>query len=306
MAQRWTQADIGDLQGRTALITGANSGLGFETARHLAGHGAQVLMACRNAEKAEAAASALRAEDVSGSVEICALDLASIASIDALVASIVSSGRKIDVLINNAGLMAVDEQRTVDGFEMQFGVNHLGHFVLTAGLMPLLLETPGSRVVSVSSMGHRAGKMHFDDLMYERGRYKRWPAYFQSKLSNLLFTAELQRRLGTDAPTSALTAHPGGSRTDLGTEGSGFTNWAMRKIVPLTTQPASRGALPIVRAAIDPAAKGGEFYGPHRMASGYPVLETPSKRARNADDARRLWDISEQLTGRTIDTTPSA
>jgi protochlorophyllide reductase len=302
MAEHWTTADIPDLAGRTAVVTGANSGLGLEITRILVANGARVLMACRNAAKADAAAADVRSGSPRGEVDVRLVDLASMASIDTLADQLRSEESQLDLLINNAGLMAVDEARTEDGFEMQFGVNHLGHFVLTGGLMPLLLDTPGSRVVSMSSMGHRMGRMHFDDLMYERHRYRRWPAYFQSKLANLLFTAELQRRLGPASPTMALAAHPGGSRTDLGTEGSGLTNKAMRVVVPLTTQSAHQGAMPLVRAATDPTAQGGEFYGPHRMVRGRPVRETPSRRARNVDDARRLWELSEELTGRTIDT----
>ncbi len=301
MAEHWTTRDIPDLSGRTALVTGANAGLGFEIARHLATHGARVLLACRNEVKAEAAATTLRGEGLRGPIETRPLDLASLASIDALAATIRRDEPTLDLLINNAGLMALDESRTEDGFEMQFGVNHLGHFALTAGLMPVLLATPGSRVVSMSSMGHRPGRLHRTDPMFEHRRYQRWPAYFQSKLANLLFIAELQRRLGPDAPTQALGAHPGASHTDLGFEGSSITNRVMRIFVPLTTQSAAAGALPAVRAATDPGAKGGEYFGPRWMVRGRAVRETPSRRARRADDARRLWDLSEQLTGHTID-----
>jgi protochlorophyllide reductase len=302
MTSHWTTNDIPDLVGRTALVTGANSGLGLEVTRVLAANGAKVLMACRNLDKAEQAAASVRADNPRGIVEVRQLDLASIASIDACAESIRASEARLNLLINNAGLMAVDQAKTEDGFEMQFGVNHLGHFILTGALMPLLLATPESRIVSMSSMGHRAGRMKFDDLMYERHGYRRWPAYFQSKLANLLFTAELHRRLGPTSSTVALTAHPGGSRTDLGTEGSGLTNWAMRTAVPLVLQSAHRGALPMVRAATDPEAMGGEFYGPRRVVRGRPVKETPSRRARNADDALRLWELSEEITGRTIET----
>ncbi len=302
MTERWTTNDIADLAGRTALVTGANSGLGLEVTRVLAANGAKVLMACRNLDKAEQAAASVRSSAPRGSVEVRQLDLASIASIEACAASVRNDESRLDLLINNAGLMAIDEARTEDGFEMQFGVNHLGQFVLTGALAPLLLATPGSRIVSMSSMGHRAGRMNFDDLMFERRRYSRWQAYFQSKLANLLFTAELHRRLGPTSSTVALAAHPGGSRTDLGTEGSGLTNRAMRIVVPLIVQSAQQGATPMLRAATDPQASGGEFYGPHRVVRGRPVPETPSRRARRDADARRLWDMSEEFTGRTIDT----
>ncbi len=306
MAQRWSNADIPDLGGRTAVVTGANAGLGLEIARSLAANGARVVMACRNQAKAEAAAEEIRAGAPRGPVEVRALDLASLASVDAFAAQLRSDIPTVDILLNNAGLMAIDESRTEDGFEMQFGVNHLGHFALTAALMPVLLATPGSRVVNMSSMGHRAGRMRFDDLNCERRTYRRWPAYFQSKLANILFTAELQRRLGPSAPTQALAAHPGASNTDLGFEGSSLVNRGLRLVAPRLTQPASRGAQPAVRAAVDPGAVGGEFYGPRFMTLGWAVRETPSRRARNADDARRLWDLSEELTGHTIVTEPAA
>jgi NAD(P)-dependent dehydrogenase (short-subunit alcohol dehydrogenase family) len=303
MADHWTTDDIGDLSGRTALVTGANAGLGLEIARELAAHGARVLMACRNEAKATAAADEIRATHPRGTVEVRPLDLASLASVDALAAQVCRDEPTLDYLINNAGLMAVDHATTEDGFEMQFGVNHLGHFALTAGLMPVLWRTPGSRVVAMSSMGHRMGRLHADDLMFERRGYQRWPAYFQSKLANLLFTAELQRRLGPDAPVQALAAHPGGSSTDLGFEGSSFVNRAMHVVVPATMQPAAVGARPALRAATDPSAKGGEFYGPRFIVRGRrAVRETPSRRARNTADARILWERSEQLTAHTINT----
>jgi protochlorophyllide reductase len=300
MADHWTAADIGDLTGRTAVVTGSNAGLGLEIAAQLAGHGARVVMACRNQDKAATAADAIRSRmGATVDLDVRELDLSDLASVRAFAAGLVADGTPIDLLINNAGLMAVDHELTADGFEMQLGVNHLGHFVLTAELLPLMVRTPGSRIASMASMGHRAGRMHFDDLMFEK-RYHRWPPYFQSKLANLLFTAELQRRLeSTGAQTIALAAHPGGSHTDLGTEGSGITNWLGGAFMWMGQEP-DRGALPMLRAATDPHAKGGQYYGPHRMIMGRPVLETPSRNARNAGDARRLWEISEELTGTSV------
>ena len=300
MAEHWTAADIPDQTGRTAVVTGSNAGLGLEIAAQLAGHGARVVMACRNQDKAAKAADEIRARagrDVE--LDVRKLDLSDLASVRAFAAELVAEATPIDLLINNAGLMAVDHELTTDGFEMQLGVNHLGHFVLTAELLALMVHTPGSRIASMSSMGHRMGSMHFDDLMFER-RYHRWPPYFQSKLANLLFTAELQRRLeSTGASTMALAAHPGGSHTDLGTEGSGITNWIGGAFMWMGQEPA-RGALPMLRAATDPHAAGGQYYGPHRRMMGRPVLETPSRRARNQADARRLWAASEELTGVTV------
>jgi protochlorophyllide reductase len=297
MANIWKTSDIGDLTGRTALVTGANSGLGYVIAEELATAGATVVLGCRSASKAEEAARRIRASAPGGNVETVALDLADLASVREAATSFTSSNRPLDLLVNNAGLMAIDRSKTADGFETQFGVNHLGHFALTLDLLPSLLATPGSRVVTMSSMGHRAGHMHFDDLMFKR-KYDRWRPYLQSKLANLLFTAELHRRLTAHhAATTALTAHPGASNTDLGTEGRGLSNKLMG-IVPLVAQSASKGAEPALRAATDPTATGGQFYGPRWITRGHAVVETPSRAARKADDARRLWDVSAQLTGR--------
>ena len=292
MLDHWTLDDMPDLTGRVALVTGANAGLGFEVAQGLAGAGARVLLACRNPERAQVAA-----DRIGPLAEVVDLDLASLASIRRLADHVDGNEARLDLLVNNAGLMALDRSRTEDGFEMQLGVNHLGHFALTALLLPRLLETTGSRVVTVASMGHRAGRMRFDDVMFDRG-YDRWRPYFQSKLANLLFTSELQRRLAAaGAEAIAVAAHPGASDTDLGTEGTGLTNVAMRAVVPLLVQPVAAGALPILRASTDPAAVGGALYGPRWMTRGRPVQERPSRRARDAEDAGRLWDLSEELTG---------
>jgi NAD(P)-dependent dehydrogenase (short-subunit alcohol dehydrogenase family) len=281
-----------------ALVTGANSGLGLAASKILARHGARLLLACRNQGKAEAAAGEIRAETAGAEIGIVPLDLASLASVAAAAKLVRDQEARLDLLINNAGLMAVDETRTEDGFEMQLGVNHLGHFALTAQLAPLLLSTPGSRIVTMSSLVHRMGWIRFDDLLFERTPYDRWGAYFQSKLANLLFTAELHRRLTeSGALTIALAAHPGGTRTDLGFEGSGLTNTMWRLFLSNMLQPAWLGALPIVRAATDPDAVGGQFYGPRWMVSGFPHLETPSPAALREGDARRLWERSEELTG---------
>jgi NAD(P)-dependent dehydrogenase (short-subunit alcohol dehydrogenase family) len=287
----WDESDIPDLSGRVAVVTGANAGLGLETARMLAAHGARVLMACRNRARAEAAAAR-----VGHGAEVVELDLARLASVEAAAADIAERATRLDILVNNAGLMAVDRGRTEDGFELQFGVNHLGHFALTARLARLLVATPGSRVVNVSSFGHRPGRIHFDDLMFER-RYDRWRPYFQSKLANLLFTLELEyrfRRAGLES--KALAAHPGAAATDLGHEGSGPAN-ALFRLTGGLGQSTRKGALPQVRAAVDPRARGGEFYGPQFSFAGPPVVERPSRRARDAAAAKRLWEVSEELTG---------
>ncbi len=298
MGRRWDESQIPPLDGRVALVTGANSGLGLAASKILARHGARLLLACRNQGKAEAAASEIRAEADGAEVGIVPLDLASLASVAAAAKLVRDREARLDLLINNAGLMAIDEARTEDGFEMQLGVNHLGPFALTAQLAPLLLSTPGSRVVTMSSLVHRMGWIRFEDLSFERTPYDRWGAYFQSKLANLLFTAELHRRLTeSGARTIALAAHPGGTRTDLGSEGSSPLNTMWRLFISNMMQPAWLGALPIVRAATDPDAAGGQFYGPRLMVGGFPQLETPSPAARRAVDARRLWERSEELTG---------
>jgi NAD(P)-dependent dehydrogenase (short-subunit alcohol dehydrogenase family) len=277
-------------------VTGANAGLGLEITRHLAAAGAEVVLACRNLEKAERAAAQVRAGLPAAKLEVRALDLADLDSVAAF-ADRWDGG--LDLLVNNAGLMAVDESRTAQGFETQFGVNHLGHFALTARLLPHLLATPGSRVGTMSSMGHRAARGEPDPRL-ERP-YERWGAYFRSKLANLHFTAELQRRLvAAGAPTVAVAAHPGGSRTDLGTEGSSPANRLLTSAAQPLLQPASAGARPMVRAVTDPSVRGGEFFGPRFLVRGAtPVVETPSRAARDAAAARRLWDLSVELTGLT-------
>jgi NAD(P)-dependent dehydrogenase (short-subunit alcohol dehydrogenase family) len=293
----WSESDIPSQDGRTALVTGSNAGLGLAIATALAAKGAKVLLACRNIEKAEAAAKHVRSV-ARAPVEIVPLDLASLASVAACAKQVLDSEDRLDLLINNAGLMAVDEAKTEDGFEMQIGVNHLGHFALTQQLLPLVLATPGSRILAMSSFGHRlCRRLDPDDLNFEERGYSRWPVYFQSKLANLLFSLELQRRLqAAGRSTIALTAHPGGSHTDLGTEGRGITNKLMAPFMHLGLPPAT-GALPMLRAATDPQAKGGEFYGPRLVQFGGAVKETPSRKARDVANAERLWAASERLTG---------
>lgn len=296
----WTIADIPDQTGRTAVVTGSNSGLGLEIATQLAHAGAHVVLACRNQASAEQAAADIRGTPTragaQADVVVARLDLADLTSVSALSSALHAELNQLDLLVANAGLMAVDRSQTVDGFETQFGVNHLGHFALTLSLLDLLDAAPDGRVATMSSMGHRAGRMDFDDLMGQ-DRYGRWRAYFQSKLANLLATAELQRRLAAAGKrTIAVAAHPGGTRTDLGTEGGGLGNRLTAAVVPFVAQPVTVGALPMLRAATAPDVTGGQFYGPRRIVAGAPTVETPSRRARNMADARRLWDVSTSLT----------
>jgi NAD(P)-dependent dehydrogenase (short-subunit alcohol dehydrogenase family) len=293
----WGRGDIPDQTGRTAIVTGANSGLGLEIATRLAEAGASVTLACRNAGRAAAALETVRTFVPGTDAVVGALDLSELESVERFAEEFADSHDTLDLLINNAGLMALDEDLTKDGFEMQFGVNHLGHFALTQRLLPLMQGTPGSRVATMSSFGHRLGRMNFDDLMGRR-EYQRWPAYFQSKLANILFASGLQRRLAAaGAETISVAAHPGATNTDLGTEGTSFVNRAVGIVVPLTAQSVGYGALPMLRAATDPDVRGGEYYGPRLMVMGWPVKETPSRRARDTAAAERLWEASVALTG---------
>ncbi|MAT98591.1 MAG: short-chain dehydrogenase [Anaerolineaceae bacterium] len=298
----WTTADMPDLTGKVIIVTGANSGIGFEAAKEFARKGAQTILACRSLEKAEAALDEIIAEIPNAPAEIMQLDLASLDSVRAFAAVFKAKYDRLDVLVNNAGIMMVPYGTTKDGFERQFGTNHLGHFALTGLLLDLILHTPGARVVNVSSNGHRMGVMDFDDLMYKDGEgYSATGAYGRSKLANLLFTYELQRRfdkLGIDALATA--AHPGGTQTNLARHLE--ERWYVKLLGPLVMslmQSADMGALPTIRAAVDPRATGGEYYGPGGFMEqrGYPVLVESSEASHNEADARRLWQISEQLTG---------
>ena len=304
MGKNWSEDNIGDQSGRIALITGANSGIGFEAARALAQHGAHVVLACRNPGKAAEAQDAIDAVASSGTTEVLIIDMGDLESIADAAAKFSAAHDRLDLLVNNAGLMATPEQKTAQGFEMQFGVNHLGPVALTAPLLPRLLATEGSRVVAISSNGHKMGRMNFDDLM-GREKYSAWGAYFQSKLANLLFTRELQRRLGeAGASTIAVAAHPGGSRTNLGHESSGGVLGALFKgLRPVAdrvmSQSAAMGALPTLRAAVGEGVNGGDYFGPSGFGElkGHAMEVGQTRRAQSADDARRLWDKSVELTG---------
>jgi len=301
MDRRWTAADIPDQSGRTAVVTGANSGLGFETAKALAESGAAVVLACRDLDRAEAAAARLGVAAPRAIISILPLDLASLASVREAVRELRSRHERLDLLINNAGLMMPPYGRTADGFELQFGTNHLGHFALTGLLLDRLLATLGSRIVTVSSMGHRMGDLDFDDLQFERG-YRRIAAYGRSKLANLLFTYELQRRLAErGAQTIAVAAHPGASRTELVRHlpGGRALNQAVARLI---SQDARMGALATLRAAADPRVRGGEYYGPGGLFEmrGYPRRVRSSARSHDESVQRRLWRESERLTGVTF------
>lgn len=297
--ERWTESDIPDQTGRVAVVTGANTGIGFTAARALAAHHATVVLAVRDVPKGQAAAARIVAAVPQADVSVQRLDLGSLASIREAAEALGSAYPRIDLLINNAGVMYTPRGRTADGFELQLGTNHLGHFALTGLLLERLLAAPASRVVTVSSVGHRIrAAIHFDDLQSERS-YDRVAAYGQAKLANLLFTYELQRRLAASgASTSALAAHPGVAATELARNSPAWVKVAMTLGAPLLQTP-ERGALPTLRAATDPSAAGGQYYGPGGLAEarGYPVVVPSSAQSHDSALQARLWAVSEDLTG---------
>jgi NAD(P)-dependent dehydrogenase (short-subunit alcohol dehydrogenase family) len=300
--RRWTEADVPDQTGRTAVVTGANAGIGFETARVLAGRGARVILPCRDLAKAEAAANRIAGAFPNAEVHTVRLDLASLGSVREAAAELESAYGGIDLVINNGGVMEPPYERTVDGFELTFATNHLGHFALTGLLLDRLLERPSSRIVTVSSEGHARGVIDFDDLQSENG-YEPAEAYYQSKLANLLFTYELDRRLqAAGAQTIALGCHPGIVLTDLYRTRSKLERAPLsprlRLLNSWLVQSTQMGALPTLRAATDPSGRGGEFYGPPgRGYTGHPVQVESSARSHDEAAQRRLWQESERLTG---------
>jgi NAD(P)-dependent dehydrogenase (short-subunit alcohol dehydrogenase family) len=301
---RWTTKDIPNLKGKTAMVTGANIGLGYHAALELARKGSHVIMACRTVSRALAALDQILAEVPGASLELTTLDLASLASIHSFAGTFQSKYSQLHILINNAGVMDIPRRRTADGFEMQFGTNHLGHFALTGLLLKTICETPGSRIVTVSSMMHQAGVIDFDDLMGEH-RYDSWGAYSQSKLANLLFAYELQRKLDERKSSAlSLAAHPGYAATHLQFVGAEMRSsvvqrWMMRTGNFLFAQSAAQGALPELYAATAPQVEGGAYIGPDGWGGsrGYPTVVRSNARSHNRAVAQRLWQISEQLTG---------
>jgi len=300
----WTENDVPDESGRLAIVTGSNTGLGYDTARVLAGRGAHVVMAVRDTAKGEAAADRIRQLSPGAQVSVRKLDLGSLASVRDAGAEMASEYPRIDLLINNAGVMYPPKQTTTDGFELQFGTNHLGHFALTGLLLGNLLPVEGSRVVVVASIAHNIrAKIDFEDLQWEHRRYDRVAAYGQSKLANLMFAYDLQRRLAAaNTKTIAVAAHPGVAATELVRHipGAGLpgVNWLSGRLL----NSAEMGALPTLRAATDPAVKGGQYWGPDgfRELRGHPVLVDSTKQSKDVAIQERLWKVSEELTGVTF------
>lgn len=292
--RNWSAAQLPDQTGRVAIVTGANSGIGFETARVLASKGATVIMACRNLEKANPKAEEIRAGHTTAKVEVMELDLADLDSVRSFAQAFRERFSRLDLLINNAGIMVPPYGKTAQGFETQFGVNHLGHFALTGALLDLILSTPGSRIVTVSSIAHYMGKIDFTDLSSERG-YKAQAAYGQSKLANLLFTYELQRRLeASGKDTIAVAAHPGWTETNLQEHAKG-----VKFLNRFFAQGPLMGALPTLYAATEDDVKGGDYYGPSGFLelNGPPKRVKSNKRSHDQNIAKRLWNVSEELTG---------
>jgi NAD(P)-dependent dehydrogenase (short-subunit alcohol dehydrogenase family) len=300
---RWTTAQLPDQTGRTAVITGANTGIGFEAAAALARRGATVVLACRNLDRAAQAQARIAATAPAAKISTLQLDLASLASVRRAAERLRALHPRIDVLVNNAGGMRRDYGLSEDGFELTLATNHLGPFAFTGLVLDTLLAAPGSRIVTVSSIGHRRGAVNFDDLHFQHG-YRHSTAYFQAKLANLMFTYELQRRLAASAaPTIAVAAHPGNARTEFGRELSAPARAVLGpRMRPLTfwlLQSPQMGALPTLRAATDPSVHGGEYYGPPGRAqfTGYPARVESSARSHDTEAQRRLWQESERLTG---------
>jgi NAD(P)-dependent dehydrogenase (short-subunit alcohol dehydrogenase family) len=299
MADGWDVKDIPDQSGRTAVVTGANSGLGLVTARELARAGASVVMACRNLDKGHTAVDEVRAAVPDAQVQLEELDLASLASVRGFADRFKATHDGLELLINNAGVMGTPRRRTADGFELQFGTNHLGHFALTTALLETLEGREDARVVTLSSTAHKMGRINFDNLNGDR-HYFRWNAYGQSKLANLLFALELDRRLRAEGSTvKSLAAHPGYAATNLQSAGPPLVDrLVMVASNALIAQSDEMGALPTLYAATQPGLEGGTYIGPDsfREQRGHPTIVHPNGRARDPETARRLWEVSERLT----------
>jgi NAD(P)-dependent dehydrogenase (short-subunit alcohol dehydrogenase family) len=302
-AAKWTAEQIPSQAGKTALVTGANSGIGYQAAVELARHGAHVLLGCRSVKKGEEALARLKAEVPGAQAELVELDMASLRSIRAFATAFVGSGAVLDLLINNAGVMALPKREvTEDGFERQFGTNHLGHFALTGLLLPALEKAPAARVVTVASLAHRNGKIDFANLQSEKS-YKPWDAYGESKLANILFAKELDRRAkAAGLRLVSVPVHPGVSVTNIFANGPGATGLkatVFKMLSPILMQPDTAGALPTLYAAAAPGLKGGEYIGPDGFMEmkGAPVVVQPKPKGQDMVVAKKLWEASEVATG---------
>jgi NAD(P)-dependent dehydrogenase (short-subunit alcohol dehydrogenase family) len=301
MSASWTAEQIPDQRGRTAIVTGANSGLGLSVARELARHGAHVVLACRDTAKGERVKSEIEAALPGAQLELAALDLAELASVASFAEDFRAGGHDgLDLLINNAGVMAPPRRETKDGFELQLGTNLLGHFALTARLIGAMQDRSDARVVTVSSNAHKMGRINFDDLQSER-RYNRWSAYGQSKLADLMFALELDRRLrAAGSPIKSLAAHPGYAATNLQTAAPPLLDALLMRVTNVfLAQSAEAGALPLLYAATDPDVEGGAYVGPDGIGEfrGHPRITRPNGAARDPEVAARLWSVAEELTG---------
>ena len=300
MKQKWDFDDIPDLSGKTIIVTGSNSGIGYEAIKHFSAKGAETILACRNEQNGKSAKEQILKEYPNAKINVMNLDLADLESIHSFVKKFNEKYSKLDVLLNNAGIVCPYE-KTKDGFEIQIGTNHLGHFALTGLLLDCLKNTKGSRVVNVSSLGHKFAKMNFDNFMFENGGYSIFKAYGKTKLSNLLFTYELQRRFEKfNIDCIAVAAHPGVAKSNLSKY---VTKKPLYKIGmaianSIMSQSTSMGALPEIRVSVDPLVKGGDYFGPGGFQEwkGYPIIVKSNDASHDLDNAKRLWEISEKLT----------
>ena len=297
---RWDTEQIPGMRGRVVVVTGANSGLGFHTTRNLAMKGAEVILACRDLEKGEAAKREIEKSGITGLARVWKLDLADLDSVRTFGSKFLDTYDRLHLLINNAGLMATPYRRTAQDFEMQFGVNHLGHFVLTATLWPAIVATEGARVVTAGSSAHHFGKIRFTDIHWENG-YRKWGAYGMSKLANLLFTRELANRiLASGFDVLSVAAHPGYANTNLQVKGVNRIKVALFGLANrLVAQSAEKGALSTLYAATAADVGQGTYYGPHGFMrlTGWPAPDRPNEKRVTDESATRLWELSESLTG---------
>ncbi|MCH9657314.1 SDR family NAD(P)-dependent oxidoreductase [archaeon] len=300
MKSKWTFDDIPELSGKTIIVTGSNSGIGFESIKHFSAKGAQTILACRNIKNGKSAKGRILEEHPNAKIDVMNLDLADLESIHSFVKKFNETHSELDVLLNNAGIIC-PYKKTKDGFEIQIGINHLGHFALTGLLLHNLKNSKGSRVVNVSSIGHKSGKMNFDNFMFEKGGYSMFKAYANTKLSNLLFTYELQRRFEKfNVGCIAVAAHPGVAKSNLSKHIIKKPLYRIGMTIANSTMSQSTlmGALPEIRAAVDPLVKGGDYFGPGGFQEwrGYPTKVKSNDASHDLKSAERLWEVSEKLT----------